>query len=569
MDLEAEIVGFRSLCGAEEQTAPNSHVPSAPESAADMRFATSRLLRLAPLAALAAVLASCAAPAPRQPAVKPTETFDAAWEMVRDEHFDPSLNGVDWNAVRAELRPRAAKARSADELRGVLNDMLARLGQSHFAIIPAGDEPPVPPAIADAGATSAAPAKDDSGLDGIGARTEPTTSASNGPGIAGLDIALVEGEPTVLRVSPGLAASRAGVLAGWRLVSIDGIDVNALLQPIRKALAAERNLQSPQARKLRATLALTAGELLVGNAGDVRRVVFADASGGEQKVSLAFEPAPLGVTQFGNLPPFPIEVESRRIELPVQDGAAGGKPITIGVISFNIWMTGASDAIDRAVDSLRGCDGIVLDLRGNPGGIGAMSMGVAGHFLKESASLGSMIGRESTLVFNAEPRKVSHDGKRVRPYATKPLAILIDGRTASTSEVFAAGLQDLGRARVFGETSAGMALPARASELPNGEVLLHAVADFVTSKGTRIEGRGVVPDEPVLPKRAELLKGDDTALSAATKWISGRTIEARTARANSPTSSSGMPAQGLIPTAMPTAMPTPMPSALPPGNPTP
>ena len=40
-----------------------------------------------------------------------TETFDAAWEMVRDEHFDPSLNGVDWNAVRAELRPRAAKAR--------------------------------------------------------------------------------------------------------------------------------------------------------------------------------------------------------------------------------------------------------------------------------------------------------------------------------------------------------------------------------------------------------------------------------------------------------------------------
>ena len=569
MDPDAEIVGFRSLRGAAERSGPNSHVPSASELAADMRFATSRLLRLAPLAALAAFLASCATPAPRQPAVKPAETFDAAWQMVRDEHFDPTLNGVDWNAVRAELRPRAAKARSAEELRGVLNDMLARLGQSHFAIIPAGDEPPIPPAIPEANASAStgtsARATDDSGLDGIGARAEPSKPASNGPGIAGLDIALVENEPTVLRVSPGLAAARAGVLTGWRLVSIDGIRVSEILKPIRKALAAERNPQSPQARKLRATLALTAGELLVGESGDVRRVVFADASGGEQQVSLAFEPAPLGVTQFGNLPPFPIEVESRRLEVPAPDGVGGGKPITIGVISFNIWMTGASEAIDRAVDSLRGCDGIVLDLRGNPGGIGAMSMGVAGHFLKEPASLGSMIGRDGTLVFNAEPRKVSADGKRVRPYATRPLAILIDGRTASTSEVFAAGLQDLGRARIFGETSAGMALPARASELPNGEVLLHAVADFVTSKGTRIEGRGVIPDEPVLPNRAELLKGDDTALSAAAKWIGGRTIEARTARANSPTSSSGNPAQVLIPTAMPTAMP----SAMPQTNPTP
>jgi carboxyl-terminal processing protease len=284
--------------------------------------------------------------------------------------------------------------------------------------------------------------------------------------------------------------------------------------------------------------------------------VFTDASGAEQQIALSFEKSPLGITQMGNLPPFPIEVESRRVEVPVD----GAKPVAIGIISFNIWMTGASDAIDRAVDSLRNCDGIVLDLRGNPGGLGAMSMGVAGHFLKEPASLGSMIGRESTLEFKAEPRKVSPDGKRVRPYATKPLAIVVDGRTASTSEVFAAGLQDLGRARVFGETSAGMALPALASELPNGEVLLHAVADFVTAKGTRIEGRGVIPDETVVPDRALLLKGEDPAVSAAMKWIGGRTIEARTARANSPTSSSAT-VPGLVPAAMPTAMPSAMPSA--------
>jgi carboxyl-terminal processing protease len=218
-------------------------------------------------------------------------------------------------------------------------------------------------------------------------------------------------------------------------------------------------------------------------------------------------------------------VDSRLIELPQTDT----KPVRIGVISFNIWMTAASPAIDLAVDTYRSCDGIVLDLRGNPGGLGAMSMGVAGHFLNEPASLGSMIARDTTLEFKASPRKVSTEGKRVRPYA-KPLAIIVDGRSASTSEVFAGGLQDLGRARVFGETSAGMALPAVAIELPSGDVLMHAVADFVTSNGTRIEGRGIVPNEVVAPTRAALCNGHDPAIDTAAQWIVQSTLLTRAAK---------------------------------------
>ena len=75
-----------------------------------------------------------------------------------------------------------------------------------------------------------------------------------------------------------------------------------------------------------------------------------------------------------------------------------------------------------------------------------------------------------------------------------------------------------------------MALPAQAIELPNGDVLLHAIADFVTSKGVRLEGRGVVPDEAVTPTRASLLAGDDPAIDAAKAWIAGRTIAARNAK---------------------------------------
>src|SRR5688572_23799517 len=67
---------------------------------------------------------------------QPVETFDVVWRTVRDAHFDKTLNGVDWDGVGAELRPKAAAANSPGQLRAVLRDMLGRLGQSHFAIIP-------------------------------------------------------------------------------------------------------------------------------------------------------------------------------------------------------------------------------------------------------------------------------------------------------------------------------------------------------------------------------------------------------------------------------------------------
>src|SRR5688572_18292617 len=66
----------------------------------------------------------------------PVVTFDSAWKLIRDTHFDTTFNGVDWNRVRDELRPRAEAATTNDQLRVVLSDMLQRLKQSHFSIIP-------------------------------------------------------------------------------------------------------------------------------------------------------------------------------------------------------------------------------------------------------------------------------------------------------------------------------------------------------------------------------------------------------------------------------------------------
>src|SRR5262252_957448 len=68
---------------------------------------------------------------------KNLESFETAWKTVRDAHYDPKLGGVDWQGVHDDLRPRLEKAKSTDEAREVIREMLGRLGHSHVGIVPA------------------------------------------------------------------------------------------------------------------------------------------------------------------------------------------------------------------------------------------------------------------------------------------------------------------------------------------------------------------------------------------------------------------------------------------------
>ena len=64
------------------------------------------------------------------------ESFDKVWSTVRAKHWDPALGGIDWDAVRAELRPRVEKAETDAEVRGIIGDMLSRLHLTHYGVIP-------------------------------------------------------------------------------------------------------------------------------------------------------------------------------------------------------------------------------------------------------------------------------------------------------------------------------------------------------------------------------------------------------------------------------------------------
>lgn len=399
------------------------------------------------------------------------ETFDEAWAIVNRTYYDPAFRGVDWDAARDELRPEAARAETPDQLRAVINRLLSRLGESHFAVLPGS-------------ATTADDMADRSGSPGF-------------------DVRAWRDGLIVVRVDAGTPAFAAGLRPGDIITAIDG----------RAAAALGADLPAAMEPRMRALEIWRAAMLQLRGPSRSRVAVrVTRAGGGEDTLQIARVDEPGQTVMLGNLPPLKLHVDTAAVET-----ASGGQ---VGVIGFNIWMAAADAQIAAAVDRFRGARGIVLDLRGNPGGLAGMIMGISGHFFDTRTALGTMKTRTSELTFFANPRTSRPDGTAVDVF-DGPVAILIDGLTGSASECFAGGMQAVGRARVFGRTSMGQALPASFTRLPNGDTLLHAIADFVTAGGTRLEGRGVVPDEEVPLDPAALAAGRDPVLDAALAWIDG------------------------------------------------
>jgi len=425
-------------------------------------------------------------------------TFDAVWWRIETTDFEVDHGGVDWRAARDELRPRAASATTSGELRAVLNSMLSRLGRSHFAIIPGdvADRPIVGPGVSN-GATAAVPGSP---------VPAPRETFELADATFGLSLRVVEGAVTVTGVTPNSSAAEVGVERGWVLLRFDG----------RDAAAATKEIDASK-RSFARYLIEDAVRGLDRGGPSSHELVFLDHDDALRTLSLARRPSTSRVVKSGSLPPMPLIVDSGWIGEETLDRAGAGR-LRIGLIRFSVWLPDAAPFIDRAVDELRDADGIIIDLRGNPGGYGGMAMGVGGHFVAESAGLGTMITRDGAFEFELHPRRATNDGRLVEPMSA-PLAILIDPLSASTSEIFAGGMQDLGRARLFGEPSAGAALPAQMYRLPNGDVLVHAIADFRLPSGRRIEGEGVVPNEPRTLTRRDLVDLGDPVLLDAVRWI--------------------------------------------------
>jgi carboxyl-terminal processing protease len=413
-------------------------------------------------------------------------SFEEAWSTIEKGDPDPRHGGVDWQAVHDRFVPSAEACTTRESLRAVLQQMLSTLGRSHFGIL--SDQ------------------ESDRLADVPGARAED--------GTCGLDLRIIESETIVTCVQDGSPAAKAGVRRGWRVTLVDDE------RPMDPAWNDdERNLLKRYAHNA----AVRALDL--GPTGLASNWSFLDESGTPHAISITREPLPGRRTRLGLLPEFSVTCSDRLLDADELRALGAPEDLRIGVIAFNVWMPVLAAELDAAVDRLRDSDGIVLDLRGNPGGVGAMAMGVAGHFSNEPDSLGTMRTRDTSLEFRINPRRSTADGREVEPFAG-PLAILVDPLSASTSEIFAGGLQALGRARVFGRTSAGAALPAQMRRLPSGDGMMFAFADYTLPDGRSLEGEGVIPDESSGATSEAWREGHDPDLRAATHWIS-RTLRDR------------------------------------------
>jgi C-terminal peptidase prc len=421
--------------------------------------------------------------------------LDAAWRTVRDKHYDKTLSGLDWNAVRAKYEPLALGAPSDAAFYRVANQMIGELGQSHMLIVgPGADDEEEIEAITTPGEAPAAGKPDGGSPAGARPGAPPAPAGLPalpdivGVGDPGLTVRVIDGRPTITRVRAGSSADDAGLAPGYVVTQIAGRPLTARHESSRPLRPVEERFAIRRAAQRR----------LQGPPGSRVSIAYLDDRDRPGTAVLVRNPPRTTAVRLGHLPPLYPEVRAYEVG-------------NVGVIAFNVFLLQPIlEDVKRAMARFvsHRVRAVVLDLRGNPGGQGAMAIPIASLFVTQPVTLGTMHFRDFNQTFKAQPEMGAV------PFAG-PLAILTDEGSASAAEILAAGLQEAGRAIVVGDTTLGAVLPSVIEALPGGAVMQYVVADFKTPKGVALEGRGVQPDRRVVETRAALRGGRDPVLDAA------------------------------------------------------
>ncbi len=271
--------------------------------------------------------------------------------------------------------------------------------------------------------------------------------------------ALIEGSEAgyLLRPIPGAPAALAGVQSGDLLLQVDDtpitleMDVAALVELVRGPIGSEVTLHLGRGGQ-ELTLTIVRGEL---------------------------------------------------VEPSVQARLLDDKPETanIGYIHLSLFTERSEAEMEEALQTLTegGADRLLLDLRGNPGGLVESAVAVADLFLD-----GGLILTEE----RADGSNPVHEAAAGGPGEALPLVVLVDSASASASEIVAGALQDHGRARLVGETTFGKGSVQLIHDLSDGSSLHVTNARWLTPAGRVISAVGLTPDR-------FLAEGDDALAVAA------------------------------------------------------
>jgi len=276
----------------------------------------------------------------------------------------------------------------------------------------------------------------------------------------GISITMRSGFVTVISPIQGTPAYKAGIKAGDRIIKVDSESITDLRDAVKK-------IRGPKGTKVSVTI--------------VRK----------------------GLKE-------PLEYKLIRDVIPIESV----KSLTLKPGYGYIWVTNFRESttqdIVKALEKLQAggtpLKGIIMDLRDNPGGLLDQSIKVADLFLEKGKIL-SIEGRSkrNTRIFNAKPDD---------PQRSYPMVVLINGGSASASEIVAGALQDQKRALILGTTSFGKGSVQTVETLRDGYGLKLTIARYYTPSGRSIQAKGIEPDIIVKHKSIEdLALNEDEGLT--------------------------------------------------------
>ncbi len=160
-----------------------------------------------------------------------------------------------------------------------------------------------------------------------------------------------------------------------------------------------------------------------------------------------------------------------------------GKNLYLKIVVFNNFTI---SEIEKAVREYPDFAGVILDLRGNSGGMLGEAIKTADLFLDEAIIVSSKGRDEDSLTYYTAKEGDIIEGK--------PMVVLVDGQTASAAEVLAVALQEQGRAKIVGTKTWGKGSIQNLINMPSGGVLSLTNSYFYTPSGYKLHRRGIIPD---------------------------------------------------------------------------
>lgn len=377
------------------------------------------------------------------------DLFDELWTRIETTFPATDSQQLSWEAIKKRYRKRIATIPSASAMANLMNVMFAEMGISHMKL-----------------------SIDDS--------IAHETRTQSGTGYIGFDLHWINDHWYVQSLDPRSNAAQTGLANGDEILAING-----------------RELHSQSSRFSMEEL-MGVKRKLFGKNREKVEVALLDAQENRKTVTVEYIPWPgIWSSPFGNMPTIPIRFANETIR-------------NVKVLRFSNWVMDINQQILQCLQEAKDCSGLVIDLRGNTGGLGFMANGIAGRLSDKAFSMGTMFLKKGNINFYVNPQANPYSGK---------IVVLIDQFSASTSEIFAIGLQESGRALIVGNTSMGAALPSKFVKLDNGFIFQQPIATLISSKGRSIEGNGVDPDYSIYKKKDDLIHGRDPVLCFALDWI--------------------------------------------------